>query len=294
ALSARRGAARLGHVVSLASAPGRRVRYLTHQTLIVGVSVVSAAVILVPVLWMVSAGLRPIKELLTYPPALLPRVVTFQYFERILASPRYQHFFLNSTVLSLTTLVLALVLGSLAAYGFSRYRLPGGKVMLTGILVLLMLPRVTLIVPYFRLAHVVGLYDTLAGLIIVNTAFLLPMSPWLLKGYLDSLPEELEEAAMVDGCVRLQALWKIVLPLAIPGLIGVGTFAFIGSWNEYLLAVVLTETPRAQTLTVGLAAFFGEYVRDWNGIMALSTIATLPLVAIFVLLQRWVVQGLSS
>lgn len=280
--------------MSLASAPGRRVRYVTQQALIVGVSVMSAAVILVPVLWMVSAGLRPIKELLTYPPALLPKVVTFQYFERILASPKYQHFFLNSTVLSLTTLVLALVLGSLAAYGFSRYRLPGGKVMLTGILVLLMLPRVTLIVPYFRLAHVVGLYDTLPGLIIVNTAFLLPMSTWLLKGYLDSLPEELEEAAMVDGCVRLQALWKIVLPLAIPGLIGVGTFAFIGSWNEYLLAVVLTETPRAQTLTVGLAAFFGEYVRDWNGIMALSTIATLPLVVIFVLLQRWVVQGLSS
>ncbi len=99
---------------------------------------------------------------------------------------------------------------------------------------------------------------------------------------------------MVDGCRRWQALWKIVLPLAIPGLIGVGTFAFVGAWNEYLLAVVLTETPRAQTLTVGLAAFFGEYVRDWNGIMALSTIATLPLIAIFVFLQRWVVHGLSS
>ena len=115
-----------------------------------------------------------------------------------------------------------------------------------------------------------------------------------MKGYFDSLPEELEEAAMVDGCIRVQAIWKIVLPLAVPGLIGVGTFVFIGSWNEYLLAVVLTETPRAQTLTVGLAQFFGQYVRDWNGIMALSTLASLPLVAVFVFLQRWVVQGLSS
>ncbi len=272
----------------------RRIGYATRQSLIVGISVLSAVLILVPVLWMISAGLRPIKEILSYPPTLLPKMLTFRYFERILASPTYQHYFLNSAVLALTTLVLALVLGSLAAYGFSRYRFPGGKAMLMGILALLMLPRVTLIVPYFRLAHVVGLYDTLPGLIIVNTAFLLPMSTWLLKGYFDSLPEELEEAAMVDGCVRLQALWKIVLPLAIPGLIGVGTFAFIGSWNEYLLAVVLTETPRAQTLTVGLAAFFGEYVRDWNGIMALSTVATLPLVAIFVFLQRWVVHGLSS
>jgi multiple sugar transport system permease protein len=281
-------------VVNVASARRGRVRVVTRQALIVGVSVVSAALILVPILWMVSAGLRPIKEILSYPPTLLPKTLTFQYFARILASPTYRHYFLNSAVLALTTLVLALVLGSLAAYGFSRYRFPGGRAMLMGILALLMLPRVTLIVPYFRLAHLAGLYDTLPGLIVVNTAFLLPMSTWLLKGYFDSLPEELEEAAMVDGCVRIQTLWKIMLPLAVPGLIGVGTFVFIGSWNEYLLAVVLTETPRAQTLTVGLAAFFGQYVRDWNGIMALSTLASLPLVVIFVFLQRWVVQGLSS
>jgi multiple sugar transport system permease protein len=281
-------------VVNVASARRGRVRVVTRQALIVGVSVVSAALILVPILWMVSAGLRPIKEILSYPPTLLPKTLTFQYFARILASPTYRHYFLNSAVLALTTLGLALVLGSLAAYGFSRYRFPGGRAMLMGILALLMLPRVTLIVPYFRLAHLVGLYDTLPGLIVVNTAFLLPMPTWLLKGYFDSLPEELEEAAMVDGCVRVQTLWKIMLPLAVPGLIGVGTFVFIGSWNEYLLAVVLTETPRAQTLTVGLAAFFGQYVRDWNGIMALSTLASLPLVAVFVFLQRWVVQGLSS
>lgn len=272
----------------------RRIRYATQQALIVGGSLVCALLMLVPVVWMVSAALRPIKEILSYPPALLPKTLTMRYFERILGSQTYQHYFVNSAVLALTTLALALVLGSLAAYGFSRYRFPGGKALLMGILALLMLPRVTLIVPYFRLAHVVGLYDTLPGLIAVNTAFLLPMATWLLKGYFDSLPAELEEAAMVDGCVRLQALWKIVLPLAIPGLIGVGTFAFIGSWNEYLLAVVLTETPRAQTLTVGLASFFGQYVRDWNGIMALSTLAALPLVAIFIVLQRWVVQGLSS
>jgi multiple sugar transport system permease protein len=277
-----------------ARAGRRRLRYGVRQSLIVGASVGSAALILVPVVLMVSAGLRPIKEILSYPPTLLPRALTFLYFERILANPTYRQYFLNSAVLALVTLVLALVLGSLAAYGFSRYRFPGNQAMLLGILALLMLPRVTVIVPYFHLAHVAGLYDTLPGLIIVNTAFLLPMSTWLLKGYFDSLPEELEEAAMVDGCVRLQTLWKILLPLAVPGLIGVGTFIFIGSWNEYLLAVVLSETPRAQTLTVGLAAFFGQYLRDWNGIMALSTMASLPLVAIFVFLQRWVVQGLSS
>ena len=271
-----------------------RIRKGAHQALIVSVSLLSSALILVPIVWMVSAGVRPIKEILTYPPTIIPKMLTLEYFHRILASPQYQRFFINSTILALASLGLALVLGSLAAYGFSRYKLPGGTAMLMGILALLMLPQVTLIVPYFRLAHLAGLYDTLPGLIIVNTTFLLPMSTWLLKGYFDSLPEELEEAAMVDGCVRVQALWKIVLPLATPGLIGVGAFVVIESWNEYLLPVVLTETPRAQTLTVGLAAFFGQYVRDWNGIMALSTLASLPLVVIFVLLQRWVVQGIGS
>lgn len=272
----------------------RGVRFGAHQVVVVGLTVLCAAVILVPILWMVSAGLRPIKELLSYPPTLMPKVLTFQYFERIVINPKYQRFFINSTMLALGTLAVTLVLGSLAAYGFSRFRMPGRQAMLLSILALLMLPRVTMIVPYFRLAHLVHVYDTVLGLMLANTAFLLPMCTWLLKGYLDSIPEELEEAAMVDGCTRIQTLWKILVPLAVPGVVGVGTFVFIGAWNEFLLAVVLSDTPRAQTLTVGLASFFGEYVRDWNGIMALSTMTTLPLVVIFVLLQQKVVTGMTS
>ncbi|HLJ61037.1 MAG TPA: carbohydrate ABC transporter permease [bacterium] len=272
----------------------RRARAASHQAWLVGSTLLSAALILVPVAWMVSASVRPIREVLTYPPVLVPKTVTFEYFARILANPRYQHFFANSIAMSLGALALSLTLGSFAAYGFSRFRLPGGQVMLMGILSLLMLPRVTLIVPYFRLAHVVGLYDTLPGLIVANTAFLLPVTTWLVKGYLDSIPHELDEAAMVDGCTRMQTLGKVVAPLAVPGLVGVGAFVFIAAWNEYLLAVVLTETSRSQTLTVGLASFFGQYVRDWNGIMALSTLASLPLVVIFIFLQRWVVQGIGS
>jgi len=281
-------------VVVAPTALRRRARVIAHQTWLVGVTLLSAALILVPVAWMVSASIRPIREVLTYPPVLFPKAVTFDYFARILGNPMYQHFFVNSVALSFGTLVLSLTFGSFAAYGFSRFRLPGGQVMLMGILSLLMLPRVTLIVPYFRLAHVVGLYDTLPGLIVANTAFLLPVATWLVKGYLDSIPHELDEAAMVDGCTRLQTLHKVVAPLAVPGLIGVAAFVFIAAWNEYLLAVVLTETSRSQTLTVGLASFFGQYVRDWNGIMALSTLASLPLVVIFVFLQRWVVQGIGS
>jgi multiple sugar transport system permease protein len=261
---------------------------------IVSLTMVGVVIILLPIIWMISAAIRPIKEILVYPPHVWPQQVTLEYFTRIISNPQYQRFFLNSATLALSTLGITVSLGSFAAYGFSRFRMYGGQAMLMGILALLMLPRVTVIIPYFRLAHVFGFYDTLFGLILVNTAFLLPITIWLLKGYMDSIPVEIEEAALIDGCTRIQVLWKVLLPLAVPGLVGVGTFVFIGAWNEYLLAVVLTDTPSSQPLTVGLAAFFGQYVRDWNSIMALSTLTSLPLILIFVFFQRWVVHGMTS
>jgi multiple sugar transport system permease protein len=271
-----------------------RLRHWAYQALVVVLTIALTTVILVPVVWMFSASVRPIRELLVYPPRLIPETVTLDYFARILHNAKYQRFFVNSVLLSLFCLAVTLVLASLAGYGFSRFRMRGGRAMLIGILALLMLPRVTVIVPYFRMAHTWGVYDRLLGLMLVNVAFLLPMATWLLKGYMDSVPVELEEAAMVDGCTRTGALGRVLLPLALPGLVGVGTFVFIGAWNEYLLAVVLTDTPSAQTLTVGLAAFFGEYVRDWNSIMALSTLTSVPLMLVFVFFQRWVVQGMTS
>lgn len=280
--------------VASAAVARRRRAEVSRQLWVVGLTVLSTVLILVPVAWMVSAAVRPIREVLSYPPVLWPRSISFVYFERILDNPTYRSYFTNSIELAFGALVLSLFFGALAAYGFSRFRLPGGQVMLMAILSLLMLPRVVLIIPYFRLAHVVGLYDSVPGLIVANTAFLLPLSTWLIKAYLDSIPLELDEAALIDGCTRLQTLWRVVAPLAVPGVVGVAAFIFIGAWNEYLLAVVLTETTHSQTLTVGMSSFFGEYVRDWNGIMALTTMSSLPLVVIFVLLQRWVVQGLGS
>jgi len=194
----------------------------------------------------------------------------------------------------LSTLFLTVGLGLLAAYGFSRFKMRGGRFLLLGIMALLMLPTVTLIIPYFLLAKAIGVYDSVFGLVIVNTAFILPICIWLLKGYVDSIPIDLEEAAMIDGCTRVQAIWKILVPLVLPGLVGTGTFVFIFSWNEYLLAVTLTDSPESQTLTVGLAAFFGQFIRNWNSIMALSTLTSIPLMIIFFLCQRWVIRGMTS
>lgn len=269
-------------------------RYVVRQVFIVGLTTLAAIVILTPVVWMINAALRPIKEVLTYPPQLDPSQLTFKYMAALIENERYRGYFANSTILALSTLVITITLGLLAAYGFSRFKMAGGRIMLLGIMALLMLPSVTLIIPYFRLAHLVGLYDTLLGLIVVNSAFILPISIWLLKGYMDAIPIDLEEAAMIDGCTRLQAMWKILVPLSVPGIVSTGTFAFIFAWNEFLLAVTLTDTATSQPLTIGLAAFFGQFIRDWNSIMALSTITSLPLMIIFVIFQRWVVQGMTS
>jgi ABC-type glycerol-3-phosphate transport system permease component len=265
-----------------------------RQVFIVGLTMFAALVIMIPIIWMINAAVRPIKEILVYPPLLIPRQITFEYIGRLVLNQKYQRFFVNSIIISVSTLIASIGLGLPAAYGFSRFKIRGGRILLLSIMALLMLPTITLIIPYFRLANALRLYDTLVGLIIVNIAFALPLVIWLLKAYVDAIPVELEEAAQIDGCSRFQALQKILVPLTVPAIVGVGTFAFITAWNEYLLAVVLTDTPRSQVITIGLSLFFGQRFRDWNSIMALATLSSLPLLIVFILFQRWVVQGMTS
>jgi multiple sugar transport system permease protein len=130
--------------------------------------------------------------------------------------------------------------------------------------------------------------------VVVNTAFALPISIWLLKSYIDGIPIDLEEAAMVDGCNRVQTLLRVVLPLSLPGLVGTATFAFLSAWSEFVITVVLTAGPGVAPLTIAISRFFSQYGRDWQGLMALSTATSIPLLFLFVILQRWVVQGMTA
>jgi ABC-type glycerol-3-phosphate transport system permease component len=267
---------------------------LLGQALIVVLVGLALVFALFPILWMVLAALRPIGEILADPPLLIPHQVTLEYFQRIVGSADDRHYFLNTVVVAAATLTITVGLGLCGGYGFSRFRLPGGRALLMAILALWLLPPVNVIIPYFILAHAVGLFDNVTSLVLGDTAFTLPIAIWLLKGYIDAIPMDLEEAAMIDGATRLLALWKILVPVILPGVIATATFTFLVAWNEYLIAAVLTDTVASKTLSIGLAQFFGQYVRDWNSIMALSTVSTLPVMAVFVFLQRWVVQGLTS
>lgn len=274
--------------------PAFRYQSYSWRFGLIAIMVIGLVVVLFPIIWMVFASLRPLTETLASPPMWIPQEITLEGYEKLFADPRQLLYFRNTYIIALSTAAISIVLGSLAAYGFSRFHIRGAHFILPAILSLQMLPNVSLIIPFFNMAQSLGIHNTHLVLIVADSAFALPISIWILKGYLDSIPIDLEEAAMVDGCNRLQALWRVVLPLALPGLVGTGTFAFLWAWNEFMFAVVLTSGPDAAPLTIAIAQFFTQFGREWNAIMALNVIATLPLLLIFVFLQRWVVQGMTA
>jgi len=256
--------------------------------------VIAIGIILFPVVWMIFASMRPISETFGSPPAWLPRDVNFEAYGEIFFDPRQQRYQLNTWFISLSTAAISVGLGVLAAYGFSRFKIWGAEFILLSILALQMLPGVSIIIPFVRLSRWAGIWDTYLAMILADSAFALAISIWLLKGYVDSIPRDLEEAAMVDGCNRFQAFYRIVLPLMAPGLVGTATFAFLYAWNDFIFATVLRDGHDLMPMTVAIGNFFTSHSRDWVSIMALNTMATLPLIALFIFLQRWVIAGMTA
>ncbi len=271
---------------------GRKVR--PHGLVTAVLLAIALVIVLFPIMWMVFASMRPVSETFGTPPAWIPREISFEAYETIFFDPRQQRYQVNTYVIALSTAFLSVGLGSLAAYGFSRFKIRGGRFILLGILALQMVPGVSIIIPFYNMARWAGIWDTYLAMILANTAFALAISIWLLKGYVDSIPIDLEEAAMVDGCSRFQAFYKIVLPLLAPGLVGTATFAFLYAWNDFVFATILRDGHELMPMTVALGNFFTSHSRDWNSIMALNTMATLPLIALFVFLQRWVIKGMTA
>jgi len=269
-------------------------RMAIRKALLYSAGTLIALLVLFPALYGVLTSFKPVPEIFSYPPSLIPRDWTIEPYTSILSQERYTRYFLNGYLISVSSTVLCVLLGGLAGYGFSRFRLPVKRSLMLGVLALQMFPGAVLMVPYFNMARAFGLYDTYIALILIDTTFALPLVTWLLKSYFDSIPVALEEAALVDGCTRLRALVSVVAPLARAGFIGTGVFAFIRAWNEFMFALILTRGPTRAPVTVGLAELFGQYSIQWNSVMALTVVATLPLVVVFVLVQRHIIQGITS
>ncbi|MDE2515287.1 MAG: carbohydrate ABC transporter permease [Rhodospirillales bacterium] len=248
---------------------------------------------LFPFLWMVLSSLRPNAEMDSAPIALLPNVLTLAHYIELLRRTSFLQNLRDSLIVATGAVTLGLLLALPAAYAFSRFRFRGRQALRIQFLVINMFPVVMLILPLFVLFRQLHLLDTYFALIAGHATFTLPFAVWLLTSYVDGIPPDLDQAAMIDGATRLQILRLIILPLAMPGVIAVAIYLFIASWNEYLFALMLAGR-NVRTVTVALQMFIGENQIQWGLLMAGGTLVALPAVILFLFAQRRLVGGLTG
>ena len=270
---------------------GRRFLFAAgHRLLILGF----LAFALLPLYWLVKIALTPDKLLYSEGVALWPSRMTLANFDFVLLNSMFPTFFLNSVLVSLGTAAVVTVLAAGAGYAFSRFRFRGRYALMFVLLLTQMFPLVMLIAPIYRLMAPLGLTDNLVGLIIVYTAFNTPFASFLMQSFFDGIPKDLEEAAMIDGCTRLMALRRVILPLTLPGLGATLGFVFTAAWSELLFALMLINSDSQKTFAVGLLTFVTKFSVGWGQMMAASVLALIPAVLFFVFIQRYLVQGLTA
>ena len=267
----------------------RRLSDWLLNTLLVGFTIV----VLFPFYWLLVSSLKTQDQLFQIPPLWIPTAPTFDNFVRLFQG-RFPVWFQNSAVVASATTLLGLTLAALAAYSFSRFPFPGNRALSTIFLFIQLFPVAVVIIPLFILWTNLKLTNTYASLIVTYLVFGLPVSTWLLIGFFNAVPAELEEAAMIDGSSRLGALWRVTLPLALPGLAATAIYIFLLSWNEFFFALTFMNSTDMRTIPVGLSSFFAEHSVDWGLVMAGSVVASLPVIVLFGALSRYFIQGLTS
>lgn len=253
-----------------------------------------AAACLFPFLWMALSSVKAARELYAVPPTWLPDAPTLENYRKVLFESNVPRYFFNSVVISAGATALALVLAVFAAYGFARFDFRGKRASQAFVLAGQLLPTAAIVVPLFVTLRVLGLVNTYLGLILVYMILTLPLGVWMLTSYFRAVPVELEEAAIMDGASRLGVLFRITLPLSMPGVVAVIVYAFVTTWNEFIFALVFAHDSRVKTLPIGIAEFTAEFNTDWGAVMAASLIMTLPIVVVFLALQRFFVDGLAA
>ena len=259
-----------------------------------GVIVIVIIFAIAPILWTIITSLKPEADIVTNELQYLPRNITFDNYVAIWNRSGYPRLIGNSTQVTILTLIICMMVGTLAAYSFSRYRFRGRSQTLLVYLVIRMFPVVLMIVPLWIMMRSLGLLNTHLGLALAYTTFLLPVCIWMMKGFFDAIPPDLEDAARIDGCTRLSALVRIVLPLVRGGLIATGVFIGIAAWNEYLFALMFTNSQNSQTWPVGLALMVGEFQLPWGALSAGGVISIVPVMILFGIVQQSLVRGLTA
>ncbi|MBV7505586.1 carbohydrate ABC transporter permease [Bacillus sp. sid0103] len=248
-----------------------------------------------PFLWMLVTSLKPTEQIRTSHPSFFINNPTFSHFENVLVNTKFLTFFVNSLIVALTTTIISILVSIFAGYALSRFqRFKGVKVVNVTMLLSQMIPGVLLLVPLYILMQRFGLLDTYASMILAYTTFMVPLCTFMLKGFFDSIPYELEEAAEIDGCARVRIIFQIILPISIPSLVATALFAFVNAWNEFMFGYVFINDEAHRTLTPGITLFKGLYSTDWGSIMSASVLAVLPIVIMFIYLQKYLIEGMTA
>lgn len=267
----------------------KRTRFLFYILLILG-----SLFVLLPIIYMISTSFKSIEEILTAERAtLFPKKISLQGYKNIWTQYPFLIYFRNSITVVLASTVTAVVFSTLAGYGFSRFAFRTKSALMLFILTTQMFPSVMLFIPYFKLLTSYGLANTRFGLSLVYIGSVIPFCSWMMYGFFDSISRELDEAALIDGCGRLRTFIQIVAPLTLPGLISTTIYAFIQGWNEYMFAMLFTTSDDMKTLPVAIGQMIGFYKVMWNDLMAASIVSSIPVLIMFIFLQRYFISSLT-
>ncbi|WEK62355.1 MAG: carbohydrate ABC transporter permease [Candidatus Microbacterium colombiense] len=247
-----------------------------------------------PVLWMLSSSFKSNTQIFELPPRLITDTFSFDAYVAIFTNPETMRFFLNSYVVAGSVTILTLIVAIQAAYAFSRFDFRGKRILNVVIVSVQAVPPITLLIPYFGLMVALGLYNSYLGLILTYMVFTLPYAIIMMTGYFNTLPKELDEAVRVDGAGSMTALWRILVPISVPGIVSVGIYTFMIAWNEYLFALTLTRTIDMRTVPIGIQLLMGQHSYEWNQIMAMSVLGSIPVLILFLFFQRYFISGLTA
>ena len=247
-----------------------------------------------PVLWMFFSSLKSNTEIFALPPRLLPDVFTLEAYRSIFGDPAKVRFFLNSYLVAGVVTFLTVVIATLTAYAFSRYRFRLKGPLNAFIISTQTVPPITLLIPYFGMVVAFRIFDTYFALILTYLVFTLPYAILLMTGFLNTLPRELDEAVRVDGGSSWTALWRVIVPLSLPGIVATSVYTFLLSWNEFLFALTLTKSMDMRTVPIGISLLMGQHAFEWNEMMAMSVLGALPLLLLYLIAQRYFLAGMTA
>ncbi|GHH79095.1 sugar ABC transporter permease [Streptomyces sulfonofaciens] len=269
--------------------PARRRRAANN-----GIAVVVSAVMIFPVYWMLATAFKQRGHILSAVPQFFPWPISLENFRRALGKPHFWVFVGNSLTVTLSSVVLSLVIALFAAIAIARFRFHGRRALMAVLVLVQMVPMSAMVIPVYLMLRSINALDYLPGLVLTYMTFVLPFTIWTLRGFVEGVPVELEEAALVDGCGRLQMYVRVLLPLLMPGIVATSIFAFVNAWDDYLFAYVIMKSQANYTLPVWLVSFKTAESVDYGAMIAASTIFSIPVLVFFLLVQRRLVGGMTS